>query len=52
MVGGGDANLFGYAFSDPINFIDPSGLSDINLFPRNQRIYRSDFQIKKMPGTF
>jgi RHS repeat-associated protein len=24
---GGDANLFGYVFQDPINFIDPSGLA-------------------------
>jgi RHS repeat-associated protein len=23
---GGDANLFGYTFNDPVNFIDPSGL--------------------------
>lgn len=26
LFGGGDTNLYGYTFSDPVNFIDPSGL--------------------------
>ncbi len=27
LFGGGDTNLYGYSFSDPVNFIDPYGLS-------------------------
>ncbi|NUN04306.1 MAG: DUF2778 domain-containing protein [Bdellovibrio sp.] len=26
LFGGGDTNLYGYTFSDPVNFIDPTGL--------------------------
>jgi RHS repeat-associated protein len=49
---GGSANLYGYVFADPINFIDPSGLSDINLFPNNERIHNSDFKIPNPLGQF
>ena len=49
---GGDTNLYGYVMNDPVNGIDPSGLSDINLFPPAQRIYQSDFKIPPTPGTF
>lgn len=52
LFGGGDANLYGYVANDPINGLDPSGLSDINLFPPSQRIYGSDFNIPATPGTF
>ena len=27
---GGDANLYGYVFADPVNLVDPSGL-DVNI---------------------
>jgi uncharacterized protein RhaS with RHS repeats len=27
LFGGGDTNLFGYVANDPVNFIDPTGLS-------------------------
>jgi RHS repeat-associated protein len=50
--GGGDTNLFGYVASDPINDIDPSGLSDINLFPPTERISTSDLKIPDPPNTF
>jgi RHS repeat-associated protein len=29
LFGGGDSNLYGYVLSDPINWIDPSGLSPL-----------------------
>jgi RHS repeat-associated protein len=29
---GGDSNLYGYVFSDPVNLIDPSGLSGLGAF--------------------
>lgn len=32
---GGDANLYGYVMSDPVNFIDPSGLIFENFFARH-----------------
>jgi RHS repeat-associated protein len=28
--GGGDANLYGYVMQDPVNLVDPSGLSGLN----------------------
>ncbi len=31
LFNGGDTNLFGYTFSDPVNFIDPSGLSRLDF---------------------
>ena len=52
LFAGGDANLYGYVANDPINGLDPSGLSDINLFPPRERIYRSDFNITPMPYNF
>ncbi len=50
--GGGTPNLYNYVLSDPVNLIDPSGLSDVNLFPPNERIFQSDFKIRKDPGVF
>src|SRR5690606_5082811 len=32
LFGGGDTNLYGYVLSDPINFIDPSGLSGVDNY--------------------
>jgi RHS repeat-associated protein len=29
LFNGGDANLFGYSFQDPVNFVDPSGLAGL-----------------------
>lgn len=31
LFGGGDANLFGYVFLDPINFVDPKGLWGLQI---------------------
>jgi len=36
---GGDSNLYGYVLGDPVNLVDPSGLVDLNLFPRNDLLY-------------
>jgi len=30
LFGGGDSNLYGYVLGDPVNLVDPSGLSDVN----------------------
>jgi RHS repeat-associated protein len=32
--GGGDSNLYGYVLQDPVSGIDPSGLVDMNLVPK------------------
>jgi len=40
---GGDTNLFGYAFADPVNFIDPFGLFDI--------AYNAGFHLPISPGV-
>ncbi|MBS1969335.1 MAG: hypothetical protein JSU04_03470 [Bdellovibrionales bacterium] len=52
LFGGGQANLYGYVANDPINGLDPSGLSDINLFPPAERIHSSDFNITPTPYGF
>lgn len=31
LFGGGDTNLYGYTFSDPVNFVDPDGLIGIDV---------------------
>jgi RHS repeat-associated protein len=33
---GGDSNLYGYVLGDPVNYVDPWGLADINLFNKNE----------------
>ncbi len=49
---GGSTNLFEYVGSDPVNGIDPSGLSDINLFPPDEPNYFSDSKISKTSPYF
>jgi RHS repeat-associated protein len=39
---GGDTNLYGYTFSDPINFVDPSGLYNVR--------FQAGFHIPFSPG--
>jgi RHS repeat-associated protein len=54
LFGGGQANLYGYVANNPINGIDPSGLSDINLFPppsSGSQIGNSDGNIPATPGS-
>lgn len=52
LFNGGDANLYGYVLQDPVNRIDPSGLSNINLFPSGERISNSDASTQNMDGSF
>jgi len=37
--GGGDSNLYGYVLGDPVSGIDPSGLVDLNLIPKDEIMY-------------
>jgi RHS repeat-associated protein len=37
---GGDSNLYGYVVGDPINFVDPWGLADMDLVPENEWLTR------------
>lgn len=39
LFGGGDTNLFGYSFNDPVNFIDPSGLSSLYFDNSGGRLF-------------
>jgi RHS repeat-associated protein len=48
LFGGGDTNLYGYVLNDPVNFIDPSGLSrlffdrgagQLLVYPGDEAVY-------------
>jgi len=38
LFNGGDTNLYGYTFQDPVNWIDPNGLAPGDLFPSPDQI--------------
>ena len=44
----GDTNLYGYVLGDPVNFVDPSGLVDLNLF----KPYSYAYYLAKQHGLF
>ena len=37
LFGGGDTNLFGYTFQDPVNFIDSNGLAAGDIYPTQEQ---------------
>ncbi|MBL1278345.1 MAG: RHS repeat-associated core domain-containing protein [Ectothiorhodospiraceae bacterium] len=41
---GGDTNLYGYVFSDPVNFVDPYGLAGLNGTTRGEGPANNRFQ--------
>jgi RHS repeat-associated protein len=46
-----DLNLYAYVGNDPVNLIDPNGLSDLNLFPPVDGLWAAG-EAFDMPGTF
>ena len=42
LFNGGDTNLYGYVMNDPVNFVDPSGLSSISYSRSSGTITVSD----------
>lgn len=53
LFDGGDTNLYGYAFSDPVNFIDPSGLrSDIDFLPPGTVASQGANNMPNMNGAY
>jgi len=51
VFAGGDTTLYGYCLQDPVNWIDPFGLVEINLFAREP--FRSMAEgYKSEPGVF
>lgn len=53
LFGGGDTNLYGYTFSDPINFIDPKGTdADVYTTPTGHSVIRIDNPNSPTGSTF